>query len=195
MPISGNEGEASTKALYDTDGALNTGNLSYHNFIRKKLHDAVKKYEEFNGSNPFDPIKLSCALLDPSDYNADTHGILSAVITYHTPFKNADGKDVVLSFALGCDMSVDTIIGLPFIKAMKLELRFNPETFLSHTLKKEFPVVYAETKLTELEGTIVENGENLKSVSFKHDAKGMVEPLHSIMQGMASATASPSITK
>ena len=92
-------------------------------------------------------------------------------------------------------MSVDTIIGLPFIKEMKLELRFSPEMFLSHTLKKEFPVVYVETTLTLPDEKVVDESETTKGVSCKHDVKGMVEPLTLIIQGMASGTASPSIEK
>ena len=148
IPISNVINTASILALYDTGGALNTGNLGYHNYIKSALPSAVLKFEEFNGSNPFDPIKLEGAILNMSDYDAQKHGILSAVITYRTPFKLPSGGNMSLSFALGKDMSVDTIIGMPFIKNFQLELRFAPDKFLSHLLKKEFKVVYAETKLT-----------------------------------------------
>ena len=195
MHISKNEGEASIKALYDTGGALNTGNLTYHTFIKDKIPGAVKRYEEFNGSNPFDPIKLSGALLDPGDYDVDKHGILSTVITYHTPFKSVSGDKISLSFALGRDMSVDIIIGLPFIKEMRLELRFSPEMFLSHTLKKEFLLVYIDTALTLPDEKVIDESETTKGVSFKHDVKSTVEPLTPIIQGMASGTASTSIEK
>jgi len=142
MPLTRETGKASIKDLYDTGGALNTGSLKQHKFIMDKISAAVAKYEEFNGTNPFDPIKFSGALLDPDDYDAEKHGILSAVITYHTPLKEIiSGKSVILSFALGADMSVGTIIGLPFIKQMKLELRFDPDRYLSHVSKKEFEVV------------------------------------------------------
>ena len=90
---------------------------------------------------------------------------------------------------------MDKIIGLPFIKEIKLELRFSSGIFLSHTLNKEFPVVYTETTLTLLDEKVIDKSETTKGVSFKHDVKGMVEPLTSIMQGMASSTASTSIEK
>ena len=75
FPIGKSKGAASITALYDTGGALNTGNIHLHNVIRKKTAAAVARYEEFNGTNPFDPIKLCGAILDPSDYNAEKHGI------------------------------------------------------------------------------------------------------------------------
>ena len=78
---------------------------------------------------------------------------------------------------------------------MKLELRFSSGIFLSHTLNKEFPVVYTETTLTLLDEKVIDKSDTTKGVSFKHDVKGMVEPLTSIMKGMASSTASTSIEK
>ena len=53
-----------------------------------------------------------------------------------------------MSFTLCVDISVDTIIGLPFIKNMKLELGFDLEMYLSHAMKKEFEIGYDETKLS-----------------------------------------------
>ena len=86
FPIGKKSGVATVTALYDTGGALNTGNIHLHNLIKEKSPSAVAMYEEFDGTNPFDPIKLCGALLDPADYDAKKHGILSAVIGYHSPF-------------------------------------------------------------------------------------------------------------
>ena len=77
---------------------------------------------------------------------------------------------------------------------MKLELGFSPD-FLSHALKKEFLFVYAETTITLPDEEVIHESETTKGVSFKHDVKGMVESLTSIMQGMTSSTASTSIEK
>jgi hypothetical protein len=148
FPIGKSNGAALVTALYDTGGALNTGNIHLHNFIRKKTPSAVAAYEKFNGKIPFDPIKLCGALLDPSDYNAEKHGILSAVITYYTPFKSIKGKPITFSVALGVDMSVDTIIGIPFIKELNLELKLVTPTLIAHSIRTTFPVIYRETVLT-----------------------------------------------
>ena len=65
------------------------------------------------------------------------------MITYFTSLKiEATEEPVMLSFALGADMSTDTITGLSFIKQMKLELRFDPEAYLLHILKKQFDVAH-----------------------------------------------------
>ena len=144
-----------------------------------------RNYEEFNGDNPFDPIKLEGALLNPDDYDAGKHGVLSAVITYHTPFQLSNGSKLQLAFALGQDMSVDSIIGIPLIKELKLELRFAPDLFLSHALKKHFSVIYTETKLTRPKldtdsDKAASKSPTNESTSFKNSII-IAEPLKSIL--------------
>ena len=48
--------------------------------------DSIESYEEFNGTNPFEPIKLCGAIHDPSTYSTEKYVFLSAVIWYKTPF-------------------------------------------------------------------------------------------------------------
>ena len=69
MHITNVAAKALIKALYDTGGTLNTGSLKYHKFIRSKIPDTVSRFEELNGTNPFDPIKLSGTLRDPDEYD------------------------------------------------------------------------------------------------------------------------------
>ena len=45
-------------------------------------------------------------------------------------------------------MSVDTIIGIPFIKELALELRLVTPTLIAHSIRTTFPVIYRETVLT-----------------------------------------------
>ena len=205
FPIGKSNGAASVTALYDTGGALNTGNIHLHNFIRKKTPSAVAAYEEFNGKNPFDPIKLCGALLDPSDYNAEKHGILSAVITYYTPFKSIEGKPITFSVALGVDMSVDTIIGIPFIKELNLELKLITPTLIAHSIRTTFPVIYRETVLTgglkinndaidiDAEESTKDICANPPRVSFKSDTRLISAPLASLFQAVAQNSDATSI--
>ena len=66
--------------LYDTGVTLNTGLEFYHRKIMKSRPHMVAKFETFDGNNPFDPIKLCGAITISDDYDAEKHGILSAVI-------------------------------------------------------------------------------------------------------------------
>ena len=149
FPIGKHRNVASIMALYDTGGALNSGNLSYHrDVIMKKIPETIASFEEFNGSNPFEPIKLLAAITEPSAYDASKHGILSAVVRYHTPFKLPNGSPFILSFALGEDMSVDSILGIPLIKELQMDTSFRTKEIISHSLKTPFPCLFRETKLT-----------------------------------------------
>ena len=66
--------------LYNTGAALNTGYITYHQFIRKTVPEIFHSYEEFNFDKTFDPIQLSGSIINPDDYDLSSHGILSAVI-------------------------------------------------------------------------------------------------------------------
>ena len=81
-------------------------------------------------------MKLSEDILDPYDCDAKKYGILSVIITYYTHLIAAGGSKVLLFFVLEYNMLVDTIIGLPFIKTRKLELRLDPDLFPSYALTK-----------------------------------------------------------
>ena len=105
---------------------MNTDDLALHLHIRKCIPSAVADFEIFDGTNPFDPIQLCGALLNPSDYYSAKHKIMSTVIRYHTPYSTIGGTDVLLCFSLGVDMSVDTIIGISFIHELSMKLRLIP---------------------------------------------------------------------
>ena len=67
-------------SLHDSGAAINTGYLEYHKMMKRECPEAVDSYEEFNGSNFFEPIKLMGAITDPAVYEKERHGVLSAVI-------------------------------------------------------------------------------------------------------------------
>ena len=150
FPLGDTNGFASITVLYDTGAALNTGSLMYHQNIMEKHPHLVASYDKFDGDNPFDPIKLCDAISDPSAYDEDTHGSLLAVFTYKTPFVNTiTNKAISISFALGNDISVDTVIGIPTIDEYEIEMRFQPEQYLtSRILERSFSIVYRETVRT-----------------------------------------------
>ena len=103
FPIGNTTNDGSLLNLFDTGAALNTGQLSYQLSFKNSRPDLVHSYEEFNGTNPFDPIKLCGAITDPSTFDTTTHGILSAVIRYKTPF-SVNGRTFTIAFALGKDV-------------------------------------------------------------------------------------------
>ena len=90
--------------LYDTGAALNTGFLPYYDLIQQRNPEILSKYENFDGSNPFDLIKLCGAIIDHSEYDGSKHDILSATIEYYTPYTYSNWKRFKLTLSLGADM-------------------------------------------------------------------------------------------
>ena len=70
--------------FFDTGASLTTGFLLTHKGIMDKNPKTVHSYEEFNGLNPFNPIKLTGAISDTADYDVSKHGIFSGGSVFHT---------------------------------------------------------------------------------------------------------------
>ena len=71
------------------------------------------------------------------------------MVEYYTPFTSIDGTPITVTIALGNDMSVDTILGIPFLDEIKLELRYSPSRhFLSSMINQSFTENYQETRLS-----------------------------------------------
>jgi hypothetical protein len=156
FPIGGTTTDGSLLNLFDTGAALNTGQLYYHLSLKNKRPDLIHSYEEFNGTNPFDPIKLCGAITDPTTYDTGKHGILSAVIRYKTPFY-VKGSPCIIAYALGKDVSVNSILGIPTITELQLEYRFNPQPhIISSILERVFRIEHQEAGCTP----VIEDSES-----------------------------------
>ena len=163
FPIGKELSDGRLNCLFDTGAAMCTGALLYHvEHIINVVPNFVKRYEKFDDvNNPFDPVKLCGAILDTSDYVEAEHGILSAVVEYYTPFTSIDGTPITVTIALGNDMSVDTILGIPFLDEIKLELRYSPSRhFFSSMINQSFTANYQETRLSRARPQSI-SGHNL----------------------------------
>ena len=87
-------------------------------------HNAMKK-QVFGYNNQFDRIKLLGAIGSVLDYDPE-HDMLSAVIKYFTPYRNANNQPLLLPVALGKAMAVNTISGNTMIREWELVLDFDP---------------------------------------------------------------------
>jgi hypothetical protein len=83
-------------------------------------------------------VKLGAAICNPADFDATNPGNLTAVIHYCTPYFNATGTPINLSFALGIDNSVNTIFGLYPCYAP-----LNANILHSCTLTEDIPITCA----------------------------------------------------
>jgi hypothetical protein len=140
----GNEGNSSVvlSGLADTCGALNTGYKTYHQWIMSEHPEIVFEYLEFDSATPFEPVRLGGAVLEKEDLQDSSHGHLTAIIRYYTPYTGTDGSAMVISFALGEDVSVNTIYGLTFLKNLDAKLCLGTNLLRSDYLACDFPITY-----------------------------------------------------
>jgi hypothetical protein len=127
----------------DICGALNTRYLLFHQWVMSERPDLVTEYIEFDVDNPFEPIKLGGAICDPFDFNASNHGNLTAVIRYRTPYQDQTGSPITFSFALGTDVTVNTIFGLPMLCNLDLVISLRANSLYSSVLDRQFPITRA----------------------------------------------------
>ena len=123
----------------DSCAGMNTGNLTIHQYIITKHPSIVAEYIQFDDNNPFDPIRLECAV--PQLALADEkQGCLTAIVRYFTKYTHKDGKPVILSFGLGKDVTVNAIIGLPTLRQWGGDIILSKNTFIAQNLNTEFPL-------------------------------------------------------
>lgn len=129
--------------LMDTCGALYTGFLDFHLWLMSERPDLVAEFNSFDDQNPFEPIKLGGAIRDPSEFTATDHGNLTAVIRYFTPYTDTHGSPITLSFALGPDVTVNTIFGLPMLCDLDAVISLRSNLLHSQSLNHDFPITRA----------------------------------------------------
>jgi hypothetical protein len=132
--------DPSLVGLMDTCGALNTGYLKFHLWLKSERPDLVAEFISFDDANPFEPIKLGGAISDPTDFDASDHGNLTAVIRYYTPYTDTSGSPITISFALGPDVTVNTIFGLPMLCDLDVIISLRSNSMHSRTLDTDFPI-------------------------------------------------------
>jgi hypothetical protein len=66
---------------------------------------------------------------------------LTVIIEYHLPFLTKEGHEVSLKIALGEEVSVNTIIGIPMIRPAKMSYDVNDDVVMNGILDTE-PIQY-----------------------------------------------------
>ena len=141
----GPSSDATLSVLFDSGAALSSGYLPYHLWIMRENPEIVASFERFDDSNPFEPIKLGGAIRHPDDYSESMHGQLTAIIRYKTPYLAHDGSPIHISFGLGNDMTVNTILGMPVIKDLGMVPNFRTRSVVCDDSPATFDIAYHET--------------------------------------------------
>ena len=73
------------------------------------------------------------------------HGKLTAIIQYWLRYETKNER-VILSFGLGADVAVNSIIGLPTLRQWGGNLDFNKNSFVTTHIHTCFPLHYEPEK-------------------------------------------------
>ena len=125
----------------DSCAAMNTGNLLLHQYLITQHPHLVAEYIQYDDSHPFEPIQLQCAVDDDATNLAD-QSKLTAIVRYHTPYTNAQGEPVLLSFGLGAHVAVRSILGKPTLKAWQCSIDFGTDKLICPALGRRFDMHY-----------------------------------------------------
>ena len=98
--------------LVDTAAGLTTGSLKFlANIARQYPHIVAKIY----APEDYTPITLSGIVSkDSVSFTTD----LNVGFEFHLPYLNREGSNIKIFFAAGLDVTINSVIGLPFIKAV-----------------------------------------------------------------------------
>ena len=77
----------------NTCAAMNIGNLGVHQWLVSTHPHLVTEYIQFNDLDPFEPLRLHCAVADLNRTEI-MHGKLTAIVCYWLRYKN-DGSNVI----------------------------------------------------------------------------------------------------
>ena len=93
----------------------------------------VKNYIQFDDKDKFEPLGLNYAVNDVKNVEHNV-GKVTAIVTYYTRYTSVNKLPILLSFGLGNEVAVNTIIGKPTSKEWKGCVDFSNDTFTSEEL-------------------------------------------------------------
>jgi hypothetical protein len=137
--------KCSLSVAYDTCAACNVGYTGHHLPIAERYPELVKTLTYT--ADKYSPLTLSGIVHgDKEKSKNQPSAILPIVIEYWMPFLTKEGHKTALKVALGCNVSVNTIIGMSMIRPAKLSLDLVDNVVESGILDTEpFPVIYRPT--------------------------------------------------
>jgi hypothetical protein len=159
LPIGHIDAQRSMAILvaYDTCAAINCGNLLHHLPIMEKCPEAVKSVTY--AKDEYSPIVLSGIVTDDKDNSTKPTATLPVVVEYHLPFLTKEGHKTSIKIALGKDVSVNTILGLPTIRPAKMSLDLSDNVVESGVLDTEpFPVLFRPTSVSTPDFSNINSG-------------------------------------
>ena len=177
------------RMLVDSGAAMNSGNRSYHRQIMSQFPDIVAEYIDCGPGTKYDLVQLKIAVTQSAAEVDFTNGTMSVIIRYKTPYF-VNSQQLILSFALGDNLALRTILGTPSLIAMHGILDMVTNTLTLRKLNMILPLVMtepcsglvAQSDITSQSGVTTSSPHNsvaLHTLSNSSNTKFLTHPSHS----------------
>ena len=110
--------ENKMRMLLDTRAAINSGNLTYHHWVMSQCPEMVGEFIQCGDGTGYNVFQLLVALDLDSSHQPLDYGKMTAVIRYRTPYFINNRDPLFIYFALGNDVSLRCVLGLPTCLAL-----------------------------------------------------------------------------
>ena len=131
------------RILVDSGAAMNSDNKNYNHKIMSQFPDIEAEYIEWGPETKYDLVQLKVAVTQSAAEADFTNGTLSAIIWYETLYF-VNSQQLILSFALGDNLALRTILGTPSLIAMHGILHMFNNTHTLQKLDMKLPLVMTE---------------------------------------------------
>ena len=126
------------RMLLDTGAAMNSGSLTYHLWVMSQSPEMVAEFIQCGDGTGYDVVQLLAALDLDSSHQPLDHEKMTAVIRYKTPYFFNKNEPLFISFALGNDVSLRCVLGLPTLLALGGLINLVKGDFFVLRLEKHF---------------------------------------------------------
>jgi hypothetical protein len=186
MPI----GQSPTTAIfslllaYNTCAACNVGYLGHRLPIVEKYQQLVKSL--IWAADKYSPLVLSGIVSDEEgDKTIKPTATPPIIIKYWLPFQTKQGHRTSLKIALGKHVSVNTIIGMPFIQPAQLSLDLVDNVVNSGVLDTEpFPISFRPTSTSAPDFSRISDDDVKLLVSNSHWDHVLSENVRACITGL-----------
>ena len=104
--------------LVDTGVAMNTCDKLYHQWVMSQCPSMIAEYIECGPNIEYDVVQILVAL-DLKETNQHiNYGSMTAVIRYKTHYLVNNTDPILLSFVLGTDVALRSVLDIPCVLAM-----------------------------------------------------------------------------
>ena len=128
----------------DSCATMNIGNLRVYQWLITAYHHLVAEYIQYNDATLLQSLLLPCTV-NTLEATESMHGKLIAIVWYWLRYADG-GKPVILSFGLGSDVAVNSIICKPTLRQWGDRSDFFSGEFSSCLLHTKFSIHYEPTK-------------------------------------------------